>query len=104
MSMPWMRMLMHRRRQGKSVEQLRMELKEQERLRRLQKLKEESSKSTGASEPSRASQASPDASSNTSQPTHPLSRKDSSPVKVGAHSKMALERVSLSHPAALKHI
>ncbi|KAI9059633.1 ATP11-domain-containing protein [Trametes sanguinea] len=71
--------------QGKSVEQLRMELKEQERQRRLQKLKEEeatASKSTGtSSETPRPSKSSPDSSATASRPTPPASRKDSSPVK-----------------------
>ncbi|KAL7285819.1 hypothetical protein ACG7TL_000928 [Trametes sanguinea] len=68
--------------QGKSVEQLRMELKEQERQRRLQKLKEENSKSTGTSpETPRAAKSSPDPSPAASRPTPSASRKDSSPVK-----------------------
>ncbi|KAH9891092.1 ATP11-domain-containing protein [Cubamyces lactineus] len=66
--------------QGKTVEQLRAELKEQERQKRLQKLKEESSKSTGTSETPRETKPSPNASSPAS-PAAKSTRKDSSPVK-----------------------
>ncbi|KAI8983385.1 ATP11-domain-containing protein [Trametes punicea] len=67
--------------QGKSVEQLRAELKEQERQRRLQKLKEESSKNKGMSETPRRTNASPDQSSVASTSAAAPTRKDSSPVK-----------------------
>ncbi|KAI0771020.1 ATP11-domain-containing protein [Trametes elegans] len=67
--------------QGKSVDQLRAELKEKEKQRRLQKLKEESSKSAGTSEPPSSSQPSPNASSATPPPASNAARKDSSPVK-----------------------
>ncbi|KAI0336242.1 ATP11-domain-containing protein [Cubamyces sp. BRFM 1775] len=66
--------------QGKTVEQLRAELKEQERQKRLQKLKEESSKSTGTSEAPRETKPTPDAPS-PARPAPSSARKDSSPVK-----------------------
>ncbi|KAI0358969.1 ATP11-domain-containing protein [Trametes cingulata] len=68
--------------QGKSVEQLRAELKEQERQRRLQKLKEESIKSSGMSESPLPAKSSAEPSSAASKPSASASsRKDSSPVK-----------------------
>ncbi|EIW65008.1 ATP11-domain-containing protein [Trametes versicolor FP-101664 SS1] len=66
---------------GKSVEQLRAELKEQERQRRLQKAKEESSRTSGTSESPLPAKSSPDASSATLPPSVSAARKDSSPVK-----------------------
>ncbi|KAH9846613.1 ATP11-domain-containing protein [Lenzites betulinus] len=67
--------------QGKSVEQIRAQLKEQERQRRLQRIKEESSKPSGTSETSLPPKTSPDASSGAPKPSISKARKDSSPVK-----------------------
>lgn len=64
------------------MEQLRAELKEQERQRRLQIAKEESSKTSGTSETPLPAKSSPDASSATLPPSASAARKDSSPVKV----------------------
>ncbi|KAI0651463.1 ATP11-domain-containing protein [Trametes meyenii] len=69
------------REQGKSVEDLRAELKEQEKQRRLQRLKEASSASSGASEPPLVTKSSPNAPSTTPKPPAAAARKDSSPVK-----------------------
>lgn len=70
-------------RKGKSVAELRAELKEQERQRRLQRLKEESSKASEVlSQPSASTSTSPSSSSATLSPPASAPRKDSSPVKV----------------------
>ncbi|KAI0823148.1 ATP11 protein-domain-containing protein [Trametes gibbosa] len=66
--------------QGKSVEQIRAELKEQERQRRLQRIKEESGKSSGTMETPLRGKSSPDASSGAPKVSI-AARKDSSPVK-----------------------
>ncbi|KAI1797513.1 ATP11-domain-containing protein [Ganoderma leucocontextum] len=67
--------------QGKSVSDLRAELKEQEKQRRLQKLQEERSKAPQAARTSSASSPSPSSPSSTSSSIGSASRKDNSPVK-----------------------
>ncbi|KAI0374566.1 ATP11-domain-containing protein [Pilatotrama ljubarskyi] len=67
--------------QGKSVEQLRAELKEQEKQRRLQRLKEESSKSSGTPEAPLPAKSRAESSSAAPQSSTAAVRKDSSPVK-----------------------
>ncbi|KAI0638997.1 ATP11-domain-containing protein [Trametes polyzona] len=69
------------REQGKSVEQLRAELKEQERQRRLQKAKEEATNASATSETPLPTRPSSNASPSTAAPSPGASRKDSSPVK-----------------------
>ncbi|KAI0719145.1 ATP11-domain-containing protein [Cerioporus squamosus] len=67
--------------QGKSVDDLRAELKEQERQKRLQRLKEESSKASEVLSDPSASTSSSSSSPATGSPPASAPRKDSSPVK-----------------------